>query len=237
MKKSLDEIIQKIELEKNSKKQQEQLIDDEIFQQREKQRLQYLKDCKMYESLSQSNSPSSAGSGGGGSLVDSWISYYNTAWLYPHINVDPIITQYKGLSPSLVQQQGNELIFANIADLYSFYSACYVSTAASQPVGNPGYSLGVGTILKDLGETLHLGLDSGLRIVTWRLVEQLTEQTTLPSAGNSPNRTIGFVPIYSDWDEDGSQDDISFNPNDPPLNFFDADPVRVKLNGTIRFNL
>ena len=189
----------------------------------------------MYESLSQSNALSSAGSGGGSLTVDSWISYSNTAWLYPHINVDPIITQYKGLS--LVQQQGNSLIFANISDLYSFYSDCYVSTAASQPVGNPGYSLGVGTILKDLGETLHLDLDSGLRIVTWRLVEQLTEQTTLPSGGDSPNRTIGFVPIYSDWDEDGSQDDISLNPADPPLNFTDADPVRVKLNGKIRFNL
>ena len=118
MKKSLDEIIQKIELEKNSKKQQEQLINDEVFQQREKQRLQYLKDCKIYESLAQSNSPSSAGSGGGGSFVDSWISYYDTAWLYPHINVDPVITQYKGLS-SLVQQ-GNALIFANLSDLYSF---------------------------------------------------------------------------------------------------------------------
>jgi hypothetical protein len=236
MKKSLDEIIQKIELEKNSKKIQERLTDDEVFQQRERQRLQYLKDCKMYESLAQSNAPSSAAAGGSTLYVDSWISYFNTAWLYPHINVDPIITQYKGLSPSLVQQ-GNALIFANISHLYSFYSDCYVSTAASQPVGNPGYSLGVGTILKDLGETLHLDLDSGLRIVTWRLVEQLTEQTTLPSGGNSPNRTIGFVPIYSDWNEDGSQDDISFNPNDPPLNFSDADPVRVKLNGKIRFNL
>jgi len=236
MKKSLDEIIQKIELEKNSKKIQERLTDDEVFQQRERQRLQYLKDCKMYESLAQSNAPSSAAAGGSTLYVDSWISYFNTAWLYPHINVDPIITQYKGLSPSLVQQD-NVLIFANISNLYSFYSDCYVSTAASQPVGNPGYSLGVGTILKDLGETLHLDLDSGLRIVTWRLVEQLTEQTTLPSGGNSPNRTIGFVPIYSDWDEDGSQDDISFNPNDPPLNFSDADPVRVKLNGKIRFNL
>ena len=66
---------------------------------------------------------------------------------------------------------------------------------------------------------------------------QLTEQTTLPSGANSPNRTIGFVTIYSDWDEDGSQDVISFNPNQPPLNLSDADPVRVKLNGKIKFNL
>lgn len=64
MKKSLDEIIQKIELEKNSKKLQEQLTTDEIFKQRERQRIQYLRDCKMYESLSQSNSPSSAAAGG-----------------------------------------------------------------------------------------------------------------------------------------------------------------------------
>jgi hypothetical protein len=234
MKKSLDEIIQKIDLEKKSKKE-ELLTDDEVFQQRERQRLQYLKDCKMYESLAQSNS-SSVGSGGGISFLDSWISYYDTTWLYPHINVDPVITQYKGLSPSLIQED-NVLIFENLSHLYSFYSACFVSTAASQPVGNPGYSLGVGTILKDLGETLHLDLVSGLRIITWRLVEQLTEQTTLPSGGNSPNRTIGFVTIYSDWDEDGSQDIISLNPSQAPLNLSDADPLRVKLNGKIRFNL
>ena len=77
MKKSLDEIIQKIELEKNSKKIQERLTDDEVFQQRERQRLQYLKDCKMYESLAQSNAPSSAAAGGSTLYVDSWISYFN----------------------------------------------------------------------------------------------------------------------------------------------------------------
>ncbi len=236
MKKSLDEIIQKIESEKNSKKLQEQLTNDEVFQQRERQRLQYLKDCKMYESLAQSNAPSSAAAGGGVKYVDSWITYYDTAYLYPHINVDPVISQYKGLSPSLVQQD-NVLIFSNLSHLYNFFEACYLSTADSQPVGNAGYSLGVGTILKDLGETLHLDLGSGLRIITWRLVEQITDQDSLPTGGDSPNRTIGFIPIYSDWDEDGSQDIISLYPSQPPLNLTYADPVRVKLNGKIRFSL
>ncbi len=235
MKKSLDEIIQKIESEKNSKKIQEQLTSDEVFQQRERQRLQYLKDCKMYESLAQSNASSSAAAGGVLN-VDSWITYYDTAYLYPHINVDPIITQYKGLSPSLVQQD-NVLIFGDLSHLYNFFEACYLSTAASQPVGNAGYSLGVGTRLKDLKETLHLDLASGLRIITWRLVEQITDQDSLPSGGDSPNRTIGFIPIYSDWDEDGSQDIISLYPSQPPLNLTYADPVRVKSNGKIRSNL
>jgi hypothetical protein len=234
MKKSLEEIIQKLESEKNLQKIQEQREQQKIFEQKEKQRQQYLKDCRMFESIAAASAAAGGGAGGGSRFVDEWITYYNTAYLYPHVNVDPVISQYKGLSPSLVQQD-NALIFGNLTHLYEFFEDCYLSTADSQPVGNAGYSLGVGTRLKDLGETLHLDLSSGLRIITWRLVEQLTNQTSIPVGGDSPNRTIGFIPIYSDWDEDGLQDVISLVPSDPPLNLTYADPVRVKLNGKVRF--
>jgi hypothetical protein len=94
-------------------------------------------------------------------------------------------------------------------------------TALSQPVGNIGYSLGVGTKLRDLGVTVYWNLNSGLNVVTWRLVEQLTNQDDLPSGGDSPNGTIGFVTIYADWDNDFENDTTI------PEEYSNADPAYI----------
>ena len=98
------------------------------------------------------------------------------------------------------------MVFQDMASLYEFYGQVFMRTAVSQPVGNVGYSMGVGTRLKDLGVTVTWHLVSGLKVVTWRLVEQLTGQEDLPSGGDSPLGTIGFVTIYADWNNDGSND-------------------------------
>jgi hypothetical protein len=112
-----------------------------------------------------------------------------------------------------------------------------LKTIDAQPTVNAGYSLGVGTILKDLGETLYLDLVNGRRIITWRLVEQVTSQLDVPVGGDSPDRTIGFVPIYVDWNEDGVQDPTNISIYNPLVEIGNsADPLRVQRNGFIRRN-
>lgn len=231
-------------LEDAYKKIQERIANERISREesekaeneiREKARQEYLKRNRMYESFSNASSVASSAAGGMNS-VPSWKTIINTAYLYPHLQVDTTIEEYKGLSPSVVQN-GNVLKFSNINHLFQFYDEVVTKTIYAQPIGNAGYSLGVGTVLKDLGETLYLDLANGLRIITWRLVEQVTSQSDVPVGGNSPDRTIGFVPIYVDWNEDGEQDPTDTNIYNPYVAFGqNADPLRVQSNGLIKRN-
>lgn len=169
---------------------------------------------------------SSATSGGAGyQMVDSYVTIINTSWLYPLADYNYILEETS--IPYTIED--NRVVFDNITDLYNFYEAVYFKTAESQPIGNVGYSLGVGTHLKSLEQEIHLELSSGLRIVTWSLCKQLTPQSDLPSGGNSPDDTIGYTPTYTDWTQDGEQDPLTLGPEDlENLGFEYADPLRVE---------
>jgi hypothetical protein len=125
--------------------------------------------------------------------INYFITATNTFWLYPAANINSV------LSTTTYTQIGNRLIFATKTDLNTFYDNVFNSTAVSQPVGNQGYSLGVGTIVKDLQTELNLELANGQLMVKWRLVQQITNQSSLPSGGNSPNNTVGYATIISNW--------------------------------------
>lgn len=122
-----------------------------------------------------------------------FITSTNTFWLYPIANINSVLTS------TTYTRIGNRLIFANKNDLITFYDNVFASTAISQPVGNEGYSLGVGTIVKDLQTELYLELPNNLLMVTWRLVKQISKQISLSVGGNSPNDTIGYATIVSNW--------------------------------------
>jgi hypothetical protein len=62
-------------------------------------------------------------------------------------------------------------------------------------------------------------------MVTWRLVKQITPQSEVAVGGNSPDGTIGYVVIYCDWDENGSQDPTNLDPADYGFEY--GDPLRV----------
>jgi hypothetical protein len=150
-------------------------------------------------------------------VADGWITNTNTMWLYPVADENHVIESHD----IVVAENGRSLRFDSMESLYDGYSAIFEKTTLSQPVGNVGYSLGVGTKLKDLGVTVYWHLDSGLNVVTWRLVEQLTSQENLPSGGDSPDGTIGFVTIYADWNNDLANDTII------PAGYQNADPAYV----------
>ena len=85
-----------------------------------------------------------------------------------------------------------------MTNLIGVYTAIFAQTAISQPIGNDGFTVGVGTFLADLGSELRFALEGGAVVILWRLVKQLSPQTTPPIAtpGNSPDGTIGYVTTF-----------------------------------------
>lgn len=193
MAKSLEEIWNEMEqkrlLEKKIVEQQEQVL----YEQREIARQEYLKTMRMYEAASSVNSVAGAG-GAGGTKKNYFITITNTMWLYPTIDIE------NGLAGTTYSytRNNNDIICQDQETLVEVYLDIFETSAISQPIGNQGYSLGVGTILRDLKDEIYFKINDQL-MVTWRLVEQITSQSDLPAGGNSPDGTIGYVTILENW--------------------------------------
>jgi hypothetical protein len=217
MSKSLDEIWDKMQKDLQAKKNAELTRENHIFEIREKQRREYIEKNRIFESLSQT-SVASAAAGGSNVIYEEYISEINTIWLYPQADLDAHISTYivsgntyqtsPGLSPSVTfTRNGNIFSFATVAEIVTFFDGVYLVTEVSQPVGNQGFSCGVGTRTRSRRQDkLILQLNSGLKIVEWALMTQLTSQSSLPVGGNSPDGTVGWSNIYCDWDANGVQD-------------------------------
>ncbi len=138
----------------------------------------------------------------------------NTVWLYPESDIQTALR----ITTFSYTDDGTNIVTPTLADFYGVYQGIYAQTEISQPNGNKGFTLGVGTILEDLGEDRQFLLENGEVLVKWRLVRQISPQTTPPIAtpGNSPVGTIGYVTVF-----------CSFGPSPlpGPINFLD--PVLV----------
>ena len=225
MGKSLEEIWENMQKDLKSRRESEIAKEKELTEISERQREEYLKRNRMYESLSNANSTSSAGSGG--TPTDEYISIIDTIWLYPQVDLDYVTGIAPGLIPSIAfTKSGNTYTFETLSSLTRFYDQLYISTSTNQPIGNVGYSLGVGTITRaKANQKLYFKLESGITVVEFHLMTQITNQSELPSGGNSPDGTIGWGLTYCDWDLDGVQDPTSAT---PPPNY--CDPLRFRLN-------
>ena len=127
---------------------------------------------------------------------ENFVTVINTVWLYPEIN----ITRALATTTSKYTYDGDFITCPDIQNISGVYNDIFNSTVVSQPVGsNPGYTLGVGTLLEDLGKELRFRLTNGQVIIVWRLVRQLTPQSIAlipPFPGDSPNGTIGYTMTY-----------------------------------------
>ena len=220
MGKSLDEIWNKMQQELRVKKDLEIAKEKEIFERKENLRQEYLKRIRMYESLT-SQTAAASSAAGGTKLYEEYISQTDTIWLYPQADLDTHLATYNvsgntyqsapGLSPSVTfTRNGNIFSFPTLLEIVTFFSEVYTVTETSQPVGNLGFSCGVGTKTRaKRQDRLILKLDSGIKVVEWALMEQITSQSSLPVGGNSPDGTIGWGNIYCDWDLNGVQDPTS----------------------------
>lgn len=164
----------------------------------------------------QSSAVASAGGGG----FPKWEVATDTAYLYP------IADLLAAISVTLIQfsKEGNKYIFNSLSDLDLFYYDVWYKTSLSQPIGNLGYSMGVGTNLLGSYDEIHLDLNDGTRIITWQLMTQTSDQSeNAPQwQGNSPKGTIGYGTIYSDVNGDGIPElvtDPSTGNNLDPLRF------------------
>ena len=202
MKKSIDDILRQQALQRGAELQRQQSQERAIYEQRERQRQEYLKNIRIYESLA------SVSSAGGGNLLLEYISVIDTNWIYPKVDLEYVEATIPGLTPSIpFTRTGNVLSFPTLNDLVAFYSEVYLRTEVSQPIGNPGFSVGVGTVVRaKMNDKIIWKLDSGITVVEWVLMHQITSQSTLPAGGNSPDGTVGYGTIYCDWNLDGVQD-------------------------------
>ena len=130
--------------------------------------------------------------------ANNFITILNTAWLYPEADVTAALktTTYK------YKYIGNVITCPTLTDLIGVYTDIYYRTTVTQPIGNEGFTLGVGTLLEDMGREIQFCLTNGEVVVIWRLVKQLTPQspaTVIASPGNSPNGTIGFVTTFCSY--------------------------------------
>jgi hypothetical protein len=116
-----------------------------------------------------------------------------TMWLYPPSDFEAALatTTYQ------YTYDGVFITCPDISTLEGLYTDIFNKTAQSQPIGNVGFSLGVGTILENFGKKLYFQVPSGNTVIEWTLVKQLTPQSALPSGGNSPDGTVGYIITYN----------------------------------------
>lgn len=172
----------------------------------------------LFEQAMYSAATAAAAAAGSSKLLSKYVVAYDTAWLYPIIDIEYVL---ENTEINFVKE-GNALIFNTLEDLIDFYDEVFVKTAESQPVGNVGYSLGVGTLLLENRKSIILKLSTGETVVHWRLFEQLTNQEDVNSPGDSPDGTIGYGSIYNDYDLNGIQDPTNAS---PPSTY--TDPLRI----------
>jgi hypothetical protein len=152
-----------------------------------------------------------------------WQTVVNTAYLYTEAN---LATALSSTAVSYVRD-GARLVFSSMNDLVTFYGDLVSASEQTQPIGNTGYSLGVGTRLLGSADEIYLeiaGAHGNQRVVTFQLMTQITRQADLPSGGNSPDGTVAYGAIYVDWNGDGVGDlkNQNFTPNE------NCDPLRFE---------
>lgn len=122
----------------------------------------------------------------------------NTVYLYPIADIKTALAT----TTHSYTFDGTNLVCPDYENMRGICYDIYVQTTISQPVGssNLGYSIGVGTALEDMGDEIFLIIGSA-KFNHWRNVRQLTPQSVanIPSPGNSPADTIGFVPVWTSY--------------------------------------
>lgn len=232
--KSLHDVWQRMHQQNQQRIINEQRSQALANQEAEARRMEWLRREKIFEAAASNNSTSTAAAGGGLPTFE-WITYENTAWIYPQSDLDQaVINMTPGLSPSgllgtysvdFTKVDDYTFEFPTIEDVVNFYVEMFLQSAVSQPIGNVGYSLAVNTVLRARNyPKLTFRLTSGLVIVQFLLMTQITRQADLPSGGDSVDGTVGWGAVYLDWNGDGVADVATDAP--PNVN---VDPLRFKL--------
>lgn len=224
--KSIKEILEKIENERIEKIKKNEEEERRLNSIREKSRKEYLERNRIYENALYNTTTNTSSAGGRGSKEKRKVKSYITtdiSYLYPVVDLNSALSD-----PSLyVEKVDNTIIFNNIEQLYDFYSTVYTNSVNSN--GSNPYSVGIGTQLKDMeSENIIMRLldVNDTKVIEWKLVKQLTSQSGLNPPGYSPDGTVGYVTIYSDWDKSGQ---IDTDINDI-LSYFGSEGILAESN-------
>jgi hypothetical protein len=198
MAKSLDQIYERMRgeeaLRAERRAAEQARLEAEAARRREAARQDYLRSLRMYEAVSQT--PTSSSSAAGGTPCVQYTTHTNTAYLYPQSDLDYALA---GTTHSFTRS-GDDIVVADLATFIAIYLQVVDRTIQQQPIGNAGYSLGVGTKLRARRGARSLSWVIGDRVtVTWVLVTQVTSQPSLPVGGNSPDGTTGYVTTFTDF--------------------------------------
>jgi hypothetical protein len=201
MAKSLDQIYEQILREQTlraEKKTADQARSEaEAARRREAARQDYLKQLRINEAAA-AQTPTSSSSAAGGTPCLQYTTHTNTAYLYPQSVLDHVLA---GTTYSFTRN-GDDIIVADLTDFIGLYLEVVDWSLQVQPVGNPGYTLGVGTKLRARRNAKTLNWIIGDRVtVKWVLVTQVTRQSDLPFGvgGSSPDGTIGYTTTFTDY--------------------------------------
>jgi hypothetical protein len=122
-------------------------------------------------------------------------TFVNTVWLYPQSDIAIAMAS----TTYTFTFDGTFIICPDMTNLLGLYNEIYLQTAISQPIGNPGFTLGVGTFCQNFGKTIIWQAPNGNTVLKWQLVQQITPQTTdyIPAPGSSPDNTVGYLTTYN----------------------------------------
>jgi hypothetical protein len=193
MAKSLDQIYEQILREQTlraEKKAADQARSEaEAARRREAARQDYLRQLRINEAAA-AQTPTSSSSAAGGTPCLQYTTHTNTAYLYPQSDLDYTLA---GTTYSFTRT-GDDIVVEDLATFISIYLEVVNRTIQQQPIGNFGYSLGVGTKLRTR---------RGARTLNWIIGDrtQVTSQASLPVGvgGNSPDGTTGYVTTFTDF--------------------------------------
>jgi hypothetical protein len=118
-----------------------------------------------------------------------------TTWLYPMVDIRDAMAS-TGVEFVF---DGNNFVCPDYTNLNQLlYDIWYKTYQKINDGGAGGYSLGPGTLLRDLGKEITFQYPDGKVVVRWRLVQQITPQSSLPPAdvGLSYDGTIGYITVF-----------------------------------------
>jgi hypothetical protein len=205
--KSIDQIWNEMKQKSEEKRIAKEKAETQERISSEEKRQKYLREARMYERAAAESFLLSSSVAGGTPCVQ-YKTINNTVWIYPQIDVDSVLS---GTTYSYILSE-DDIIFDNLENLVQVYLEIVNKSLVSQPIGNQGYSLGVGTKLRSRRKRLNMLISSGQIIVKWLLVEQITSQSDIPVGGDSPDGTIGYLTIYTDYPNGNTLPDPYLDP-------------------------
>ncbi len=133
---------------------------------------------------------------GVGARIQYFRTLKDTMFLYPMADIE------RGLAATTFKYtfDGANIVCPDMTNMLGVQTSITEATLVSQPVGNAGFSLGVGTLVQDMNREIDWKLTSGELVYKWRLVKQITPQRPvfqIPNPGNSPNDTVGFITVMT----------------------------------------